>query len=213
MSDSLLLHEQATLALVEGVFVDAVPAARRITSRASVRGLDISLRSRAEMTSLVTLATETLASTRPLFAALAETSLKIAGDSIAGELAVCEEALAAKYDGCAVAAMTRVADTQSDLLSAAIDQYAAIFDATLLWFQIDATREWTAASLYLEDAAALDERMFSTTTVRRPGHSGRGLWWKPYTWLSREVRECQIRAVNRCREGAMQAFNDVADER
>lgn len=208
--DEMLGLEEVLFARIEREFIDAAPAVRdAVTTTADA---DLSARTRdALVTTTSTTLERVLAASSKHFAAFMDEALDMTQDAIHDELILCEQTLAARYKGTTAEALADLgADVRRDVAVLALDEQAP---ATVLWIAQTLETEMKTAATREEDEANVAARLFAPSALRAPGHTGRGLWWRAYSTVTRNARTFQFTQVNGLRNDAIAAFNRVGEER
>ena len=113
----------------------------------------------------------------------------VAIEAVAYQHQLVEQTLSLRYNGTAQAAVTTVDGLLPDMLDDAMARYRRVTDAVADQFtdQLDAAIRYAILS---EDTLEhFRRRILSPGPARLPGTSGRGIWWRPLTPMSRSIRE------------------------
>ncbi len=212
MSDDLLAREQAAFERTERVLIDLLPDVTRVVDRAAAMGLDRAI-SEGLSRDVAAVAAQAVEKSVDVARDLFDASLTIASNSIATELAACEATLAARYAGLTAEIPARTTTNRRAWLDVMGEAYVAGAEEAARVLVDRTVDDWRAARASDEGAVDVLRRMVSTEQVRRPGHVGRGSWWRFYSGLTEALRSVEFDGVNGVREDAMRAFNAAYDER
>lgn len=136
--------------------------------------------------------------------ALGATAARMAFDSIQAELTWCERTLPAAYQGLAEEATSQARTAMDHTLGGAATEWAATATGAVSRFADQVVIQIAAE----EEPDRLMKRLFSETPAGLRGFGGRGVWWRTPSSLKDSARWVSIQTANRCRNSAMQAFND-----
>lgn len=196
LSDSLLDDEADAQAAVERKFVHALTEARdALTGRGS------------PAVALGGVAAGVLSRSTDTYRALLRASAEKTMTSIEAEMALCERTIAQQYQGATVDAVAAVRPLIAPRVRIGVRGYEARHQEWVGSFVDLVDAEWKAHRAGKEAPEVFAERVFSPVRVVAPGHSGRGVWWKPFQWTFAEMRAGEFVMVNQIRRQVIVDWN------
>lgn len=206
LSDDLLLDEAAAQEAMEAVFVEPIPVVREWLNRWERDGWQ-TVMSRGNDQKIVGVVQEVVADCYPIVAAMMVVSGDKAAKAIRVELGAIERNLGRKYDGLANAAVDATLPLVAGRRTELLDVWVADMAEGLVSFEAVLRDDLRAAALGEETVADVDRRVFHDKQVNRPGHSGRGCWWQPFSRCVAAMRSQEFNLVNSVRQHSIFEFN------
>lgn len=206
LSDALLGDEEVARQRMEDRFVAAIPDARRKLDRLYQGGLRKAIGDR-QWRWFEDRMEDVIVECQPVMAGLLDEAVRQGLAAIRFELGLIEKQLGRPYAGLADMAVERVEVLVPRRRSLMGRRWVEAVAITVAEFEEAVEDDWRAAALREETIEDVDRRMFHDKQVNRPGHSGRGAWWKPFQSAVAAARGVEITLLNEVRVQAIYEFN------